>query len=241
MQLINFFLICCIFSTITSMIPEEERRKNTAGKTLKKYQVGMLNKIPDGPLTDDNLHKAMVDDWERKNGLVKNHTDIGIVYMAPNLRNKRLGKFRIQAEGIHMLFPSDYNTIKYQDFRENENFQHFMENNRVEFEKNKISESETKFKMNPFKEILDQESEMIKYDLIKVNKNHEKNLWNLAINREEEIYNNMIKNELQEVQVKHYNKGVINPILKFNSLFEKEVPQGISKDSQGNSKYLYAE
>jgi hypothetical protein len=218
---------------------EKERVKKTSGTVLKHYQVGLMNKIPDGPLTDEQIQKAMADDWERKNGVVKNHTNIGIVYMAPNLRNKRLGKFRIQSDGIHMLFPTDANTIKYQDFRENENYQHFMENNRIEFEKNKLKESEVKFKMNPYKEILDNESEMIKMDLFQVNKNHEKNLMQLAVEKEQEIYNSIVKNELQEVQVKSYNKGVINPILKNNALLEKIEPDGISKDSQGNSKFIY--
>ena len=218
---------------------EQERVKNTSGRVLKQYQVGLMNKLPDGPLSDEKLKRAFVDDWERRNGLVKNNTDVGIVYIAPNLRNKRLGKFRIHAEGIHMLFPTDQNTIKYQDFRESENFQHFMENNRVEYEKNKLREAETKFKSNPYKEILDEESPMIKLDLMQVNKNHQKNLMQLAVEKEQDIVANMIKNELAEVQVKHYNKGILNPIIRYNSLLEHEEPEGVTKDSQGNTKLIY--
>jgi hypothetical protein len=237
---ILFILVYFSSYIFSQQSPEEQERiKKTAGTVLKHYQVGLMSKIPDGPLSDEKLQKAMVDDWERRNGLVKNNTDIGIVYMAPNLRNKKLGKLRIQSEGIHMLFPTDANTIKYQDFRENENFQHFMENNRIEFEKNKLKESETKLRMNPYKEILDNESEMIKMDIFQVNKNHQKNLMQLAVDKEQEIFNSLVKNELQEVQLKSYNKGVINPILKNNALLEKIDPEGVSKDSQGNAKFIY--
>lgn len=186
-----------------------------AMKNLKMYQVGVLSKIPDGPLTGEELQEAMKEDYEKNNGISKG-TKVGVVYVSDNLRNKRLGKTRIKSKGITMLFPTDVERIKYQDFRDNEHFKSFMANNRVEFEKNKLIDSETDYTKNPYKEIYDYESKIMDYGVLDVKKDeHKKNLLQLAVEKEQQIYNNMVNNEVTEVQGKRFNKGFYNPAYKY--------------------------
>lgn len=224
MRLTEYILL--FFSLLVSVknypgLNENELRD--AGKNLKQYQVGILNKIPDGPLNNQDLQIAEKDNYERNNGIKKQDEEIGIVYINENLRNKRLGKFRIQGKGIHLLFPTDQNTIKYQNFKDNEQFQDYMEKNRVEYEKNTLLKSETEYKSNPYKEIYDYEKKLLDYDIFKVNKNHHtKNLMQMAINKEQQIFEDMMNNELSEIQTKRYNKGFINPLLTYQAFQNKQ-------------------
>jgi hypothetical protein len=197
--------------------PEDTKavQKNVANQ-FKKYQVGLLAKLPDGPLTENDAKKALKEDQEQKNGDDKNKS-IGVVYIAQNLRNKRMGKFRIKPDGIKLFFPTDKDRINYQDIKDNENFQHFVDINRVEFEKNKLKEAEVDFKKNPYKDIYDEEKKMIDKGLLKVNNNkYKKHLMNMVLEKEQEIYNKMVNNDYSEVKVRKYNKQFYNPAYRAN-------------------------
>jgi hypothetical protein len=230
MHIINFrktFVICLqLFLLINiphKILSLQEINKDVSkrlGSNLKRYQVGMLTKVPDGALEGNDLMEAMNDQLKRNNGEAVKSGDVGIVYMDENLRNKKLGKFRIKGKGIHLLFPDDNNTIKYQNFKDNENFQHFMEQNKIDFEKNKLREAELDFKKNPFKEILDEEKKLLKDDVLRVKRPTEytTHLLNMAVEKEQEIYNDMIKNELQEIKIKRYNNAYYNPVYRINKI-----------------------
>lgn len=201
---------------------KQKKSENSLAKTLKKYQVGLMAKTPDGPLTEEDEKKALQEQEDVETGEVKKNALVGVVYISENLRNKKLGNFRIKSDGVHMLFPTDKNITDFQNFKDTDNFQNFMEKERIDFERNKLREAETNFTKNPYKEIYDQEKRMVDNGVFKI-KNHQykTHLMNLALEKEQEIYNNMVKNEVSEVKVKRYNKQIYNPIYRYNNFMRK--------------------
>jgi hypothetical protein len=200
----------------------DKKFEKLVGKNMMQYQVGVLNKIPDGPLTDEKLKEAS-DDQIRKNSNEGYKGKIGMVYISDALKNKRLGKFRIKSQGLDLVFPTDISQVKYQDIRDNDYFKQFAEKNRIAFEKKKLIESEKDKKINPFKDIYDMEKTLIDTDILEMKnpKNYEKNLMSLANEKENEIYNKMYRNEWSEVKEKRYNKAVYNPIYKNDLYIQK--------------------
>jgi hypothetical protein len=175
---------------------------------------------PQSPIpSEEDEKKAIREQEQLESGEIKKNALVGVVYISDNLRKKKLGNFRIKSDGVHMLFPTDKNITDFQNFKDTDKFQKFMEKERIDYERNKLLEAETDYNKNPYKEIYDQERRMVNNGIFKV-KNHQykKHLMNLALEKEQEIYNNMVKNEFSEVKVNRYNKQIYNPIYKFNNL-----------------------
>ena len=183
---------------------------------LIKNQVGIMNKIPDGPLSEEDKEKAMQEQMEKENG-VPDNKDLGMVYISNNIKYKKLGKFRIKSEGIHLMFPTDANYTKYQHFNEKESFKKAVEDERIKNQKKLLFDSEVDFNLNPYKAIYDSEKMLIDNKLIETNKHdYKKHLMSLALEKENDIYNNMIRNELSEIQTKRFNKQIIDHLYKYN-------------------------
>jgi hypothetical protein len=183
---------------------------------LIQNQVGIMNKIPDGPLSEEDKKKAMQEQMEKENGVPENK-DVGIVYISNNIKYKKLGKFRIKSEGIHLMFPTDAKYTRYQKFNEKESFKKAVEDERIKNQKKLLFNSEVDFNLNPYKEIYDTEKIFVDNNIIETNKHdYKKHLMSLALEKENDIYNNMIRNELSEIQTKRFNKQIIDHLYKYN-------------------------
>jgi hypothetical protein len=88
---------------------KQRKSEKSNTKILKKYQVGLLAKTPDGPLSEEDEKKAIREQEQLESGEIKKNALVGVVYISENLRKKNLGKFRIKSDGVHMLFPTDKN------------------------------------------------------------------------------------------------------------------------------------
>jgi hypothetical protein len=235
MKLINIsviiFYIALIFvgltncykkSSINSM-PKSDKVK--IGKKFKKYQLGQLNYIPDGPITDKQLDDYM--NAEQAKGGSKN---VGVVYIDPRIADLPVGQTRIKAKNMFLYYPPDFDARKYQNSIDQDKFVRDKQLSRITLERDLLNQANDDPTINPFKEIYDKESEFLDYES-DVNKDaHKKNLLNLAVEKEEEILNSELNMENSEYFDKKINKGFYNKVYDFRNKWANDHPEPKKED-----------
>ena len=165
MKLILSFISLCFINTIFF-------RKNEIGKF---YNYSLAN----GVLHDGDIQRYEINENAEKEG------NIGIVYISNELKDEPLGKMRIEAEGIKLFYPGDYNRKKYQLDNEREDVLEKVLRNKIKFEYNTLRESIVNSGKNGYKGIYDVESKM---DLYKFDDKYKKSLLEKIVSKEDELY-----------------------------------------------------
>jgi hypothetical protein len=196
---------------------KDDNKSDPNSKSTKDFtynEMGIMQKIPNGPLSDEALEKAYQEQAEKNSGVnIKKQT--AVIMIPETLRNKKLGKNRISSEDITLIFPNDEIYANYTE--KSEGNKAAVENARNKVNEMIIRAAEENYRDNPFVQIMSNEEKMQNQGLMDLPKNYKKDMMELAIEREQHIYNKMVKNELDEVQVKKYNRGVINHLLMDNT------------------------
>jgi hypothetical protein len=162
-------------------------------------QLGLLNKIPNGPIDSDNMERALINLDNQENGKTE---PTAIIQIPDSMKAKKLGKTRIFSNNLNLIFPDDK---EYNNYIQDVNPIQIQRN---AIKENIISESELN-NTNPFPKIIKAEKGF-------ANENYTKHLLELAVEREQEIYNKSVNNEIGEVNEKRFNKGLLNPLMRFN-------------------------
>ncbi len=186
---------------------------------LKQYQVALLNKVKEGPLTPEQADEYFLEELKKEYNM-KDARPLGIINMSENIRNKRLGRMNITGKNIKLLYPTDPEKTKYnyEQFKDNELMQPVIDKLRLDYEKYQLKDAETNFNKNPYENILDFEKIPMKRELINVkNRAHTDNLMKLAIEKEEKKYKDMVDNEISEIRSMKYNRGVITPLMNLKN------------------------
>jgi hypothetical protein len=165
MKLILSFISLCFINTIFF-------RKNEIGKF---YNYSLAN----GVLHDGDIERYEINENAEKQG------NIGIVYISNKLKDEPLGKMRIEAEGIKLLYPGDYNRKNYQIDNEKEDIIDKVLRNKIKFEYDTLKESIVNSWKNGYKDIYDVESKM---DLYKYDDQYKKSLLEKIVSKEDELY-----------------------------------------------------
>ena len=188
-------------------------RKFRKNMNLTQEEVGILNIRPDGPVPDDEFEDIKKEAPDPKN-------PIALVTFSESLKNKPVGKFRIWGTGVNMAFPTDVLENKYvKKIQEKAYNKTINEKIRIQKQKSIIKSTNKVFDMNEYQKILESESDE---DSLPEEEGHtpknsyKKNLLNLQIEREQEIYNKILKNEQSETFDKRYNGAVYNPLMSYN-------------------------
>lgn len=183
-----------------------------AAKKLKQYQVGIMNKIPNGPLTKDEAKEAVEEEETEEN----ENAILGTITFSNRVKYRPLGKLRIRGTGgIKIVYPTDRNNKISTYIEEKEKHKNELE--KINMEKEILLNSEREFSKNPFEEILEKEQNLIDNNTLDLNKNYKKNLLNLAVQKEEEIFNNLKLDEYNEVHQRRFNRDTYNQVYKYRS------------------------
>lgn len=183
-----------------------------AARRLKQYQVGIMNKVPNGPLSKEEA-KETYDDQENENN---ENAIIGTITFSDRTKYRPLGKLRIRGTGgIKIVYPTDRNNdvTTYNEEKE----RHEKELERIKKQKDILLKNEKDFEKNPYEEILQKEHDLIEEGTMNLNKNYKKNLLNLAVQKEEEIFNNLKLDEYNEIHQRRFNRDTYNQIYKLRS------------------------
>ena len=165
MKLILSFISLCFINTIFF-------RKNEIGKF---YNYSLTN----GVLHDGDIQHYEINENAEKEG------NIGIVYISDELKDEPLGKMRIEAEGIKLFYPGDYNRKNYQIDNEMEDIMEKVLRDKIKFEYDTLKESIVNTGKNGYKDIYDVESKM---DLYKYDDQYKKSLLEKIVSKEDELY-----------------------------------------------------
>jgi hypothetical protein len=211
MKMILAFLIIPLFCQ------KEDDKSDSNSILMREFtydDMGVMQNIPNGALTGEALNKAIQEEEEKNAGI--NRKKEAVVVMIPDtLRNKKLGKNRISSDSMMLVFPKDSVYANYTE--KSVGSKPEIEEIRNAIDVNLIRNAEDNFIDNPFIQIMSNEESLEEKGLLDLPKNYEKKMLQLAVEREQHILNKMVKNELDEVQVKKYNRGVINQMLKDNT------------------------
>jgi len=230
-SVIVFYFVMILFqstdcykkSSINSM-PKSDKLK--IGKMYKKYQLGQLNILPDGPITDKQLNDYM--NIERVKGNAKN---VGVVYIDPRIADMPVGQTRIKAKNMFLYYPPDFDARDYQNKIDQDKFVRDKKTSRITLERDLLNKANDDPTINPFKEIYDKESEFLDYESDVKKDDHKKNLLNLAVEKEEEILRSEINMENSEYSDKKLNRGFYNKIYESRNKWAKDHPDP-KKDDQ---------
>lgn len=209
------FLIAFVYLVFNVMSLEAnstnyDNNNNLDPSKLTQESVGLFNKLPNGPLSDDQLERAYNDQMMKESQA--SDYPAGIVTISENLKKKKLGKLRIRSTKMDLYFPTDPPYIG--NISEDPKNREIAENRRIELERAELIKGDRDESRNPYINILNEEADL-RQDL-KLSKNHKKNLMNLAIEKEQEILNKMVKNEVDEVKRRKFNRGYYSPLMKSN-------------------------
>jgi hypothetical protein len=209
------FIILSFEYLLGSFLMRNHTLEQLVGKHLKHYQVGLANALANGPLSDEEVQQVIDDESAKEGG--GSDGNVGIVTISDNLRNKNLGNVRIKSTGMRLVFPTDTDraTFEHPDDLYKNRLQ--KEKDKIKSEKSELIKSEKDFGVNPFKNIYDNEKTDMDAELIKQkNFDYQKNLLSLAVEKEADIYNKMVQNDLNEIRVKKYNKGIVDKMYRHN-------------------------
>jgi hypothetical protein len=196
------------------------------GQLITKLQVGKMNLLPDGPMTDEELHDFLIREREKTQG---NPDKVGVVYIDKRIAELPVGQTRIKPKGIVLFFPDDEEAIKnYQNPEDNDNIKRTERNDRLMLERKILNEATNHPEYNPYKDIYDEENKFLNYESDVKKDVHKKNLLNLAIEKEEEIFKSELKKEHDEYFEKKFNKAFIDNVYKFRNHWAKE--QNVKKE-----------
>ena len=191
--LINFVVLDdSVTNNETENEKSDELEENLSKLPQKK--MGLLTKLKNGPINEDEV----------PNG----DEPVAVVTFSNSVKNKKIGKMRISGKGVNVIFPTDTNYTYIKHLNEKDEAENFIEKTKLEQEKKTILDSHNHFK-NEFSSIYENEHELL-------DNKSKKNLLNLSIEKEQEIYNKLIENELDEVKDRSYNGGIITPLLSYN-------------------------
>lgn len=190
--LINFFYISTNDSDTNSNVKSNHLEDNLS--KLPQKQMGLLTKLRNGPVNEDEI--------------INEDDPVVVVTFSNSVKNKKIGKMSVTGSGVNVIFPTDTNYTYIKDMNEKEEFDNKSEKTRLQQEKKTIDYSHKHFK-NEFYKIYQNEKEFL-------DDKKKKNLLNLSIEKEQEIYYKLIQNELDEVKDQRFNGGIITPLLSYN-------------------------
>jgi hypothetical protein len=145
-------------------------------------QLGNMTKRTDGPLKGKELLKALTDKFERDLG--RDITMPKVVVQIPeNLKNEQLGNTRINSENLEIIYPEHKNYNKYINNKNKDESLRNQIGNEI------VSESE-KTSTSLYPKIYQIDKIFTESD----NKYYTKEILEDAVDREQEIYNQMIMN-----------------------------------------------
>lgn len=213
-------------------------------KHFLQYQVGLASNpiIKDGPLSDEQVTKAMDDYYYEPINKA-----IGIVTFSDNIKKQALGKLRINSNNLKLFFPTDkeYQNVSSKAFNNTiiEETEKFSQDKEKLFLLSQVEKPEN-MDINPYKLLLDKQSELLNEEMNKQdnkkesksknysnsnnksslsslsqydyskNNKNKKNLLELSLLKEEKIY----KQNLETLKDKNerYNKQMVSPMMKYN-------------------------
>jgi hypothetical protein len=176
----------------------------TDSNNLTFDQLGMAGQTRDGPLTGVALEKTLQDAQDRQNGIDTTKSTV-IVQIPDSMRSKKIGKTRISGDNLKLVFPTDKQYKQYIDTDREK----AVETSRLDTRKQMIADAEASFS-NPFMNILQYEQDLNSDSTVT------KHLLQLAVEREQEIYDKSVNNELGEIKERRFNRGLLNPLMKSN-------------------------
>lgn len=163
-------------------------------KNITYSQMGLLNTRRNGPIDENEAENNEEDD--------SGSSVLGLVTFSNSLRNKHLKSNRtsIKGEGIKLLFPTDTKGKKIKQYERNYFENDEQRDQRIIQEKEEIIDSHRAFQ-NEFYNVFSKEDQFL-------NDKEKKYLMNLSIEKEQEIYNKMVNNELDETVKRSYHTGI---------------------------------
>jgi hypothetical protein len=191
---------------ITNFNAAEGQSKDLNNLTFN--ELGALTKLPDGPLSGEDLNKVLGEEQDKSNGMFTTKPTV-LVQIPDSMKSRKLGKTRISGENLNLVFPEDRQYKSYIEQPEQDK----IETMRMDLRKQVIADAEEKY-TNPFPQILQIEKSLAITDQIKESNSYTKHLLELAAEREEEMYNKSVENELGEVTERRFNRGLLNPLMK---------------------------
>jgi len=190
------------------------------GQRITKLQIGKMNLIPDGPMTDEELNEFLARDKEKREG---NPDKVGVVYIDERIAGMPVGQTRIKPKGLVLFFPDDEEDIKnFQNPEDNDSVKRSERNDRLMLERKILNEAIDSQNSNPYKEIYDEETKILNYESDVKKDVHKKNLLNLALEKEEEIFRSELNKENNEYYDKKFNKAYIDNVYKFRKSWADE-------------------
>lgn len=223
LSLYLFSLATCNKKFLQKREELSKKDKIKLGESVLKYQVGRLNSIPDGPMTEQELNDFISSDKQKREG---NPTKVGVVYIDKKIASMPVGQMRIKPKNIVLFFPDDYEDIKnYQNEDDNYINKRDKHDDRIKLEREILNDAENHPSSNPYQEIYEREKESLDYESDVKPDVHKKNLLNLAVEKEEEIFRRELKYENEEYFDKKFNKAFYNNVYKFRNYWQESNPQ----------------
>ena len=179
---------------LISLKNKQEPSNKENFEDLPQKQLGILSKVPDGPVNEEEIPEE--------------GDPVAVVTFSDSVKNKKIGKMRITGKNVNMLYPTDTNNTYVKKLKEMEDFEEENETNLLDDQKKIVSDSHKNFE-NEFHTIYEKQKDNF-------DEKSRKNLLNLQIEKEQEIYNKMVQNELDEVRDRSFNGGFITPLLSYN-------------------------
>ena len=134
-----------------------------------------------------------------------------------------VGQTRIKPKGLVLFFPDGEEDIKnFQNPEDNDSVKRSERNDRLMLERKILNEAIDSPNSNPYKEIYDEETKVLNYESDVKKDVHKKNLLNLALEKEEEIFRSELNKENNEYYDKKFNKAYIDSVYKFRKSWADE-------------------